>query len=204
MQYTGEGALGLIETLALVPSMEAADKMLKAADVELVAFEAGGSTLCTVFVTGDVASCTAAVRAGAAAAESIGKVTAKNVMPRPISAISAIVNAHILVGDDTAEVPWKAIGMIETFGVVYLMEAADAMCKAADVELIGYENIYDGYVSVLVGGETSACETAVAAGVKAVRALGGEPYSSVVIARPHPGLKKMISRYSIDGWERTQ
>ncbi len=201
MGYTSGCTLGLVETLALVPAIEAADKMLKAAEVELIALEAGGSTLCTVFVTGDISACTVAVKAGVDAAQLIGKVTTKNVMPRPIQAISAIVNAHLL-GDSTHEkLPWEAIGLVETFGVIFLMEAADAMCKTANVELIGYENIYDGYVSVLVGGNTSACETAVAAGVKAVRALGGEPYSSVVIAAPHPELKKIIERYSIDGWE---
>ena len=79
------------------------------------------------------------------------------------------------------------------------MEAADAMCKAADVELVGYENIYDGYVSVLVRGDVGACKTAVDAGVKAVKDMGAEPYSHVVIARPHQGLEKIIRRYSIDG-----
>ena len=69
MRYHGEEALGLVETLAIVPVIEATDKMLKAADVELVALEAGGSTLCTVFVKGDVAACRSAVEAGAAAAE---------------------------------------------------------------------------------------------------------------------------------------
>lgn len=202
MPYIGEEALGLVETLALVPSIEAADKMLKAAEVELVAFEAGGSTLCTVFVTGDVASCKSAVEAGAAAAAAIGKVTAQNVMPRPVRALKGIVNAHVLAGFEDQDPCWAAIGLVETFGVVYLMQAADAMCKAAGVELIGYENIYDGYVSALVRGETAACETAVAAGVQAVRELGGEPHSSVVISGPHPQLRKILERYSIDGLER--
>lgn len=203
MRYHGEEALGLVETLALVPSVEAADKMLKAADVELVAFEAGGSTLCTVFVKGDVAACRSSVEAGAAAAEKIGKLTAKNVMPRPIKAISAIVNTHDIDAgfdeNETLSSPGQALGLLETFGVVYIMEAADAMCKAADVELVGYENIYDGYVSVLVRGDVGACKTAVDAGVKAVKDMGAEPYSHVVIARPHQGLEKIIRRYSIDG-----
>lgn len=198
MRYTGEEALGLVETMALVPAVEAADKMLKAAAVELVAFEAGGSTLCTVFVAGDVASCRAAVTAGAAAAEAVGVLTSKNVMPRPIGSIRAIVNTHALETD--APVPWEALGLVGTFGVVSLMEAADAMCKAAPVELVGYENVYDGYVSVLVGGGTADCETAVAAGVEAVRNLGGKTYSSTVIPSPHPDLGGLISRYTIDGW----
>lgn len=94
---------------------------------------------------------------------------------------------------------YEAIGLIETFGLVFILEAADAMCKAADVELIGYENVASGYISVLVRGDVGACKTAVAAGVKAVEEMeGGNLYSHVVIARPHQDLEKIISRYSLD------
>lgn len=63
---------------------------------------------------------------------------------------------------------YQAIGAVETFGLVYVLEAADAMVKASDVELVGYENTASGYISVIVQGETEACKTAVEAGVKAV------------------------------------
>lgn len=93
----------------------------------------------------------------------------------------------------------EALGLIETFGLVFVLEAADAMCKAADVELIGYENVASGYISVLVSGDVGACKTAVEAGVKAVNDMeGGNLYSSVVIARPHEDLEKIIARYSLD------
>lgn len=95
-------------------------------------------------------------------------------------------------------VRFEAIGLIETFGLVFVLEAADAMCKAADVTLIGYENVASGYISVLVQGDVGACKTAVDAGVKAVNAMGAEVYSSVVIARPHDDLEKIINRYSLD------
>lgn len=93
---------------------------------------------------------------------------------------------------------YEALGLIETFGLVFILEAADAMCKAADVDLIGYENVASGYISVLVRGDVGACNTAVAAGVKAVADMGTEVYSSVVIARPHPDLEKIIARYSLE------
>ncbi len=94
---------------------------------------------------------------------------------------------------------YEAIGLIETFGLVFVLEAADAMCKAADVELVGYENVASGYISVLVRGDVGACKTAVEAGVKAVLDMeDGNLYSSVVIARPHQDLEKIISRYSLD------
>lgn len=91
-----------------------------------------------------------------------------------------------------------ALGFIETFGLVFVMEAADAMCKAADVELIGYENVASGYISVLVRGDVGAVKTAVEVGVEAVHDMGAEVYSSNVIARPHPDIEKIIARYSLD------
>ena len=93
---------------------------------------------------------------------------------------------------------YEALGLIETFGLVFVLEAADAMCKAADVDLIGYENVASGYISVLVRGDVGACKTAVAAGIKAVEDMGAEVYSSVVIARPHQDLEKIIKRYTIE------
>lgn len=94
MKYQGEEALGLVETVGMVPAIHAADKMLKSADVELVSYENVGSTLVTIMVKGDVAAVKAAVEAGAEAAEEIGKLTAKNVMPRPIRAVGDIVSLY--------------------------------------------------------------------------------------------------------------
>lgn len=93
---------------------------------------------------------------------------------------------------------YKALGLVETFGLVFVLEAADAMCKAADVDIIGYENVASGYISVLVTGDVMACEAAVEAGVQAVKNMGAEVYSSLVIPRPHPGVEKITKRYSFD------
>ena len=92
MRYYGEEALGLVETVGMVPALEAADKMLKAADVD--SYENVGSTLVTIMVKGDVAAVRASVEAGAAAAAAVGKLTAKNVMPRPIGGVGDIVSVH--------------------------------------------------------------------------------------------------------------
>lgn len=94
MQYQGGEAIGMIETVGMVPAIYGADFMLKAADVELVSYENVGSTLVTVIVKGDVAAVKAAVEAGAAAASSVGKLTAHNVLPRPIKAVANIVAVH--------------------------------------------------------------------------------------------------------------
>ena len=96
MRYYGDEALGLIETIGLVPALEAADKMLKASDVELISYENIGSTLVTIIVKGDVAAVRSAVEAGAEAAAAIGKLTAKNVMPRPIREVGDIVSVHYI------------------------------------------------------------------------------------------------------------
>lgn len=199
MRYYGEEALGLIETLGMVPAIEAADKMLKAANVELVAYENIGSTLVTIMVKGDVAAVKASVEAGAVAAAAIGTLTAQNVMPRPIKDIGEIVSIYDI---DAVEIPktvqYKALGLIETFGIVFVLEAADAMCKAANVELVGFENVASGYISVLVRGDVGACKSAVDSGIKAVVDMGAEVYSSVVIASPHQDLEKIIALYSLE------
>lgn len=92
----------------------------------------------------------------------------------------------------------NALGLMEIFGLVYVLEAADAMCKAADVELAGYENVASGYISVLVTGDVAACQAAVEAGRQAVEAMGAEVYSAVVIPSPHPSLRKITERYRLE------
>lgn len=199
MRYHGEEALGLIETLGMVPAISGADSMLKTADVQLISYENIGSTLVAVMVKGDVGAVKAAVEAGTAAASQIGKVTAHNVMPRPIRAVGDVVSVHAVEDseEDTTTRP-KAMGFIETFGIVYVLEAADAMVKSAGVQLVGYENVASGYISVLVEGDVSACQAAVEAGVKAVEEMGAEVHSSLVIPTPHPDLKKITRVYDIE------
>ncbi len=76
-------ALGMIETQGLVASIEAADAMVKAANVELFSKECVGGGLVTVMVRGDVGAVKAATDAGAAAAEKVGRLVSVHVIPRP-------------------------------------------------------------------------------------------------------------------------
>ena len=138
-----------------------------------------------------------ALLAGRAAASSIGKLTAHNVMPRPVRGVGDIAMVHSVL-DEPVDPPLRSLALIETFGIVYMLEAADAMIKAADVELIGYENVASGYISVLTQGDVAACKAAVAAGIKAVEAMGASVYSSCVIPTPHRDLVKMTRRYAIE------
>ena len=89
------------------------------------------------------------------------------------------------------EVVGKALGMIETKGLVGMVEAADAMVKAARVSLQKYEKIGGGYVTALVRGDVGAVSAAVDAGVAAAERVG-ELVSSHVIPNPHPDLEETI------------
>ena len=76
-------ALGMIETKGFVAMVEAADAMVKSANVQLVSWQTVGSGLVTVLVRGDVGAVKAATDAGAAAAQKIGEVVSVHVIPRP-------------------------------------------------------------------------------------------------------------------------
>lgn len=84
-------ALGMIETKGLIGAIEAADAMVKAANVTLIGKEQIGSGLVTIMVRGDVGAVKAATDAGAAAAERVGELIAVHVIPRPHSEVDAIL-----------------------------------------------------------------------------------------------------------------
>ena len=84
-------ALGLIETKGLVGAIEAADAMTKSANVVLVGYEKIGSGLVTVMVRGDVGAVKASVDAGAVAAEKVGELVSKHVIPRPPTDVEKIL-----------------------------------------------------------------------------------------------------------------
>jgi len=85
----------------------------------------------------------------------------------------------------------EALGMIETKGLVAMIEAADAMVKAAKVTLIGYEKIGAGYVTAIVRGDVAACKAATDAGAAAARRIG-ELVSAHAIPRPHTSLEARL------------
>ncbi|PXV93609.1 ethanolamine utilization protein EutM [Lachnotalea glycerini] len=84
-------ALGMIETRGLVASIEAADAMVKAANVTLIGKEHVGGGLVTVMVRGDVGAVKASVDAGAAAAERVGELVSIHVIPRPHEEVQVIL-----------------------------------------------------------------------------------------------------------------
>ncbi|MCG8567767.1 MAG: ethanolamine utilization microcompartment protein EutM [Desulfobacterales bacterium] len=86
-----QNALGMIETKGLVGAVEAADAMVKAANVTLVGREQVGSGLVTVMVRGDVGAVKAATDAGAAAADRVGELVSVHVIPRPHGEVELIL-----------------------------------------------------------------------------------------------------------------
>jgi microcompartment protein CcmL/EutN len=85
----------------------------------------------------------------------------------------------------------EALGMVETKGLVGAIEAADAMVKAANVEICGYEKVGFGLVTVMVRGDVGAVKAATDAGASAAKRVG-ELVSVHVIPRPHSEVEKSI------------
>ncbi|MBF0312964.1 MAG: ethanolamine utilization microcompartment protein EutM [Oligoflexia bacterium] len=84
-----------------------------------------------------------------------------------------------------------ALGMIETKGFVAMVEAADAMLKAAKVELVGYEKVGGGLTTAIIRGDVAAVKAATEAGVRAAEKVG-ELVSVHVIPRPHQNIEDVL------------
>jgi len=85
----------------------------------------------------------------------------------------------------------EALGMIETKGFAAMVEASDAMVKAAKVELVSYEKIGGGYVTAIVRGDVAAVKAAVEAGARGAEKVG-EVVSVHVIPRPHVNIDVVL------------
>lgn len=90
----------------------------------------------------------------------------------------------------------EALGLVETRGFVGMIEASDAMAKAAKVRLLGYERIGSGLVTTLCRGEVGAVRAAVDAAAAAAQKVG-ELVSVHVIPRPHDDLEKYLDQIAI-------
>ena len=87
----------------------------------------------------------------------------------------------------------QALGMVETRGLVALIEASDAMCKAATVELVGWDRVGSGMVTSFVRGDVAAVKAATDAGAAAAAKVG-EVVSVHVIPRPHDELNQAMPK----------
>ena len=88
----------------------------------------------------------------------------------------------------------EALGMIETRGLVSLIEAADAMVKAANVLIVAWDKVDAGLVTVLVRGDVGSVKAATDAGAQAIKAIKGDLVSVHVIARPHGDVDAVLPK----------
>ena len=172
-------AVGMVETVGLTGVIAGADAMAKAANVELLGWDKAGAGMVTVFCQGDVAAVKASVDAAAGSAAKVVEVSGVHVIARPHAGLDAIV--PVASGSDVGEV--GALGMVETKGATGAIEAADAMEKAADVEVARSQEIGGGYISILVTGDVGSVQAAVAAGAEAAERVG-DLVTRLVIPRP--------------------
>ena len=124
---------------------------------------------------------TAAKTAPAQAPEEAVKKDAENAVP-PTAAEK-----------DEKRMAQEALGMVETRGLIAAIEAADAMCKAANVALVGTEKIGSGLVTVMVRGDVGAVKSAVEAGSSSAQRLG-ELVATHVIPRPHSDVEMILPK----------
>ena len=172
-------AVGMVETVGLTGVIAGADAMAKAANVELLGWDKVGAGMVTEFCQGDVAAVKSSVDAAAGSAAKVVEVSGVHVIARPHAGLDAIV--PVASGSDVGEV--GALGMVETKGATGAIEAADAMEKAADVEVARSQEIGGGYISILVTGDVGSVQSAVSAGAEAAERVG-DLVTRLVIPRP--------------------
>jgi microcompartment protein CcmL/EutN len=174
-----EKSIGLIELSSVAAGFEVADTMLKAGNVRLVLSRSICSGKYMVLIGGDTAAVASAVSAGAEAANGclIDQFVIPNVHPDVITAL----------GRSTPVEPTGALGILESFNVATLLQAADAAAKAATVTLmeIRLAMALGGKAFATLTGDVASVQAAVATG-RQVISEAGVLVNAVVISRPHP------------------
>ncbi len=174
-------ALGLLELNSIASGLEAADSMLKAAEVQLILARTICSGKYLILVSGSTAAVRASVESAADRAQGavIDSLIIPRVHPDILPAVSGITNATAV----------RALGVIETFSVASLLEAADAAAKAAAVQVleIRLAMALGGKAFVTLTGDVSAVRAAVETGAK-LAAEKGLLVNQAVIPAPAAGL----------------
>jgi microcompartment protein CcmL/EutN len=180
-----KNSIGLIELSSIAAGYLVADAMLKASDVEILLSRSICSGKYMVLVGGDVAAVTASVEAGTTIGEGsvIDTFVIPNVHPSIFPALGGTVTVKSL----------EALGIIESFSVASMIEAADAAAKAANVQLLELRlaMALGGKAFVTLTGDVAAAQAAVDAGA-AVVASKGLLVNKVVIAAPRRELLSEI------------
>jgi microcompartment protein CcmL/EutN len=204
-------ALGFVEIPFLSIAAVIADQVVKEAGVRLLGIETTGSEKLMLRLQGEVAAMEAAVAFAERRAAELGVAAIGRCLARPEPALDALVHfpnaQNPLYGgrdqllptdfpqptDKLMNTNQQALGIIETQGLTAILEATDAMLKAANVTLVGKEKIGAAYVTVIVKGDVAAVTAAMEAGAQAVGSLG-KLVAAHVIARPHDDLVALLPK----------
>lgn len=191
-----ESALGLVSTRSFPAIVGVADNMLKAAAVRLVGYEKIGSGYCTAVVRGGISDVRLAIEAGVDFAEKTGQLVSRSIIPRPLDNLNMVLpisdRFSRLVSDrGYSRLSNQAVGLLETRGFPAMVGAADAMLKAAEVYLSGYEIVGDGLCTVVIRGRVSDVAVAVEAGMHEADRIG-ELHAVMVIPRPLDDLEESL------------
>jgi microcompartment protein CcmL/EutN len=180
-----EKSIGLIELSSVAAGFEGADTMLKAGNVRLLLSRSICSGKYMVLIGGDTAAVSAAVAAGAETADGclIDQFVISNVHPE----------VFVALGRTQPVQPDGALGILESFNVATMIQAADAAAKAANVSLLEVR------LAMALGGKAFCTMTGDVASVKAAVAAGRQVISdagvlvnAVVISRPHPDVYREV------------
>jgi len=178
-------SIGLIELSSVAAGFLVADTMLKAGNVRLILSRSICSGKYMVLIGGETASVESAVAAGAEAANGclIDQFVIANVHPDVIAAL----------GRTSPMEPTGALGILESFNVATLLQAADACTKAANVTLmeIRLAMALGGKAFVTLTGDVGSVQASVAAG-RQVIAETGVLVNAIVISRPHPDVYREV------------
>jgi carbon dioxide concentrating mechanism protein CcmO len=204
-------SLGFIEAPFLSISAMLANEAANAADVRILGFEATGNENILIRLAGDVSQVRAALDAAEQRAPTLGVSITTGTIPRPAAGFDPMIDFpnvfNTLYGGRDQFLPTdfpsnpntsntmkhQAIGILETQGLTAVLEATDAMLKAADVKLVGKEKIGAAYVTVVICGDVAAVSAAIQAGQQAVGSLG-KVIAAHVIARPHDELIALLPK----------
>jgi microcompartment protein CcmL/EutN len=180
-----EKGIGLIELSSVAAGFVVADTMLKAGTVRLLLSRSICSGKYMVLIGGDTAAVESAVAAGAQAADGclIDQLVIANVHP----------DVFMALGRSQPSQPDGALGILESFNVATLIEAADAAAKAANITLleIRLAMALGGKAFVTMTGDVASVQAAVAAG-RQVISQAGVLVNAVVISRPHPDVYREV------------
>ena len=204
-------SIGLLEIGSWTASLAAIDAAEKAAPVRLLQVELNDMLGASIKLAGDTADVEAALAAGEAIARSMKTSVVAAALNRPHDQSSALwplkeefnplIEQNVLHlpreqdrGKDMADshAPF-AIGIIETQGFTAVIEAIDAACKAASVEVLGREKLGGGYISVVIKGDVAAVKAAIEAGKEHVGGLG-KLIAAHVIPRPSASVLALLPK----------